>query len=306
MNNRILSTAIAAMTGLCTVPLTLGQSLEDVEKKIADAMAKHKTVQYESKFTQDTKTQDFEMTASGTSTVAYKKTGENGYLSRTEFKQKSKTKAKGQPERTDEMTSLMISDGKFSYALTTSGQQKQAFKNKIDPQNDVSPFDAAALFKIQHKASTLKLLPDETIDGHSCYVIETTPKSTEENPTYAKMVTHYDKKTGLSLKSVCFDKAGKIVMSSETTDFKVDADIPADQFVFKAPAGVEVIDASASQQQQQTAEADQKTEAKTDQPKAAEEEKPAKKEEAAKKEEKPEKKEKPVEKGLKGLFKKLK
>jgi outer membrane lipoprotein-sorting protein len=39
-----------------------------------------------------------------------------------------------------------------------------------------------------------------------------------------------------------FETGGKKISSTVTTDFKLNAEIPADRFAFKAPAGVEMMD----------------------------------------------------------------
>lgn len=92
------------------------------------------------------------------------------------------------------------------------------------------------------KVYTLKLLPDETVDGKPCYVIEMTPASPAMRATMGRMVSYYVKKTGLSIKGVSYDTKGKVSSTTITTDVKVDEKIDPSQFVFKAPAGVTVQD----------------------------------------------------------------
>jgi hypothetical protein len=207
----------------------------------------------------------------------------------------------------------MIFDGKYHYTLMISGQEKSAFKMANDKSVNMNPNDGQAVFAAQRQAGDLRLLPDESVGGKACYVIETVHKSAgDEASGKAMMVTHYDKKTGVGMKTVSYDQNGKVIMTSETTEVKTGLSIPDDRFVFKVPAGVQVIDSGAAQAQAQAAEADDAPAAEK-KPAAKEStaekpaEKPAAKETktAAKEEEaKPAKEEK--KKGLGGLLKKVK
>jgi outer membrane lipoprotein-sorting protein len=304
MNDRILSKALAVAAIATAAPLALAKSLEEVEKELAQTIAKHKTIQYKTKDMQNVKMEGYEMTSSGGSNVAYQRKGEEGYLARIETKHKTRTKMQGQPEATDDVTTLIIHDGQVIYTLSTSSQGTHATKSKINPEHSMNPYDVGSQFDNLREAYTLTLLPDDKVGGKSCYVIEAKPAKPDENPTIGRMVFHYDKNVGISVKMVSYDKAGNVMMSSETSDVKIDVDIPEDRFVFKAPDGVQVVDTS---QMQQPTGTDQQAEANESEKKtSAKEEKPAEEEKAPEKEEeKAETKEKPAEKGLKGLFKKL-
>jgi hypothetical protein len=106
----------------------------------------------------------------------------------------------------------------------------------------------------------------------------------------ARIVNYFDKKTGIGLKTVSFDEKDKAVMTSVTTDVKINADIKDDRFVFKAPEGVQVVDMSNMGEQQEQEPAPSKEDKATA--------------DAANEEPKPEEKKK--KKGLGGLFDKLK
>ena len=105
----------------------------------------------------------------------------------------------------------------------------------------------------------------------------------------SKMVTHYRKDCGQSVKTVTYAKDGKVTMTSVTSDVKVNPSLSDDRFVFKAPAGVEVQDMTAMQDQQDAQHASDE-QAKADAEKKAEADKKAKAEKKADK--KPEKKKK--------------
>ncbi len=62
-----------------------------------------------------------------------------------------------------------------------------------------------------------------------------------------EMTFYFDKATGVMVKSVSKNVAGKVTMESLTTDLKVNSSISADRFVFTAPEGVEVMDLTKQQ-----------------------------------------------------------
>ncbi len=302
MSTCIRSSGLAGLGVLFAASVSFAATLKEVEKKIADCMARHKTVQYENTFTQDVKAQGFETKSEGKSTGEYKRKGKNVYLSRVDMKSRTQRKVQGQPEEKFDSTMQMIQDEKFAYTLSVQGDQKSAFKTKVDPKTHISPFDVAAMFKLQRKSFDLALLPDETVDKRPVYVIQANPKQQSAGARMTgKSVTYYDKKNGMALKTVAYDASGKVMMTSLTTKVKLDGDISDERFVFKAPPGVQVIDATQTQGQPQPAAGRaSKSETKTE--KSAE--KPA---ESAKEEKKSESKPKKKKKrGLGGLLDKLK
>ena len=287
MKTRMTSVALALLGILGPVTVSVAATLQEAEKAIIDRTSKYKTLQYKSKYTQSYQSKDYSMKSSGTTASEYKRKGKKSYLSRIEMKSKGTQTVQGQPEKKTDVSSLMILDGQFYYTYFVQGDQKTATKNKIDPKTQIDPFDTKAIFKQMHKTYDMQLLPDKTVDGQPTYVIESTLKK-KGNPVLGRTVTYYDKKTGMSLKTVSYDSSGKVGMTSITTDIKIDAPISDDRFVFKAPPGVQVTDMTKqSTSAQRTAKADAKEDKKED-------EKP--------KEKKKKKKKNP----LKSLFNKLK
>jgi outer membrane lipoprotein-sorting protein len=57
-----------------------------------------------------------------------------------------------------------------------------------------------------------------------------------------KQTLHFRKDSGMNVKMIGRDKSDKVVFSHELQDVKLNTDVPADRFVFKAPPGVEVMD----------------------------------------------------------------
>lgn len=299
MTHKNLAFALTALLGF-TVAASGAETLESVEKKIAEQLAKHKTLCFKSKSTSDIQTAGMKMKMTAASTNEFARRPENKWVSRTESKTSTARAIGDEKEEKEDATTLAIFDGQFMYVLTEMPKQKTAMKMKPDPKSSINPLDGKAMFEQLHKDYDLKLLPDETVDGKDTYAIEAVAKKREEaGEVFAKVVNCYDKKTGVAVKSVVYDKAGKVMTTSTTTDIKTDADIPADRFVFKAPPGVEVMDMTKLDVTQTEAAAQEGKQAKESSSEAKPQEskqEPVK--EQAPKEEKPKESKKPPIKGL--------
>lgn len=215
------------------------ESVDDVIKKLDEAGAKLKS--YSAKLKMDQKMEMGAMKTvtemSGTIEFARKDGKE---LFRNEMDSKMVTEGGGTDMKMVQKT-LMVSDGEFMWMLNdaidgpTKGQ-KSATKSKA--QGDMM---SARNMK---EMGDLKLLPDEKIDGEDCYVIEALMKGGMPG---MKQVVYYRKSDGITAKSVTImnDKPiGTMTMS----DIKINPNLDADRFVFKAPEGVEVVDMTKPQE----------------------------------------------------------
>jgi outer membrane lipoprotein-sorting protein len=285
------------------------ETLEEVEKKITELTTKHKSVELKMKTKMDVAMEQMSEKSEADSTVIYAKKGEK-WLSRNETKSTGTRKVGEQPEEKLDSKMLVIYDGQHTYTLMESPQFTQASKQKTESQD---PF-GNKMWEGLHKHMNIKLLPDQTVDGKSTWVIEMRPKADEDAPPEAmeamnntRSVVHYRKSDGVAVKSVTYDK-DKPTVTMTVTDIKYDVEPKPDTFTFKAPEGVTVMDmdALAAGQNAQSAGGDSKTASDTSEPAKAtdepkEEDKP---QEEAKAEEKP-KEEPKKEKGVKGLLRKL-
>lgn len=215
-------------------------SLDSFKKDIQAKLSSHKSIQYKAKVVTEIVNEQMSIKSTTDQTAQYVKQGDK-VLSHSESKMASDQKI-GEMNQKNESTSVDICDGQYSYHVTESGGQKAASKHKVDPKKEISPFDAKRMFEVTEEQFTLKLLPVETVDGKAAYVLELTMKEAPAGMPMGKTKVYYDKATGLSLKSISYDDKGKAMTTMTTSDVKVDANIPADRFVFKAPAGVTVQD----------------------------------------------------------------
>ncbi|MHC4235251.1 MAG: LolA family protein [Planctomycetota bacterium] len=209
----------------------------DIEKELSESQTKLKSFTAKTKSTQD-------MDLGGGNSL--KSDNEGTY----EWMQKdgtvmfridmtgSSVQVFGGQEMKSTSSTTMINDGTFVYTLSEQNGQKSAYKMKADPK---TTGDVKYFFEGLRTDYTVKVLPDEKVDGHDCYVIEAMANETENNPM-VKQVHYLCKDLAMAIKTIGSDKKGKVTFTSEMADIKKDAKISSERFVFKAPAGVEVMD----------------------------------------------------------------
>jgi outer membrane lipoprotein-sorting protein len=218
-----------------------GESLEEVEKKLIEIIGKQKSVQYKCKTDMTMEMAGFKTKSESLTTIEYARAGER-WKSRIETKSKGEQEAGGSSQKF-ESVSLMVFDGEVQWTLVENMGVKHASKQKFDPKTHINPFDAKTQFAKTHEVSELKLLPDEKVGGRDCWVIEMTPKGAANlGPMGGKTLQYYDKSNGVPLKVATMTADGKPMQTTVSEDIKIDGDIPAERFKFKAPDGVEIKD----------------------------------------------------------------
>lgn len=231
---RIVGMAVIVVLG-CALSGRAAETVESLARKIGEQTDKYKTLQYDMHMVNEVESMGGRMVMDG-QFQAMRKSG------KTVSRMESKTVQK-MGEESQTFTSTMINDGEFMYTISDVAGQKMAMKMKPNPKMAGSdPLSSESAFKAMKQDFNLKVLPDATVDGKEAWVLEATPKDAKNAEILARMVNYYDKKNGLPIKSVGYDKAGKVVNTTTFSNFKLNADIPAERFVFKAPPGVEVMD----------------------------------------------------------------
>ncbi len=233
---RLCRFVFCVAAGLIFAGPTVADTVEDVQKKLNDAHGKVKSYAAKTKMIQDMEMSGVSIKGENTGLILWAKKGDK-VLSRIEQKGSMTQNMAGQENKVD-MSSLTISDGDFYYTLAEHSGQKMATKQNIDPK---ATMDVQSIIDDQKEQFTMKVMPDDKVDGADCYVLEGTPKETEGSP-YATTTMWFRKADAIPAKMVGKDKAGKEVYSYILSDIKVNEDIPADQFKFTAPEGVEVMD----------------------------------------------------------------
>lgn len=132
---------------------------------------------------------------------------------------------------------LTVIDDRFTYVLSDVGGRKSLTKSEADKRMTGSPKSSLDAFRKSH---TLKLLPDETIDGAEVFVIEAVPGA--KAGAGGRTVLYFQKDTGVMARRVQYGRDNKPVTTVAYSDITIDADINSGRFLFKAPKGVRMVD----------------------------------------------------------------
>ncbi len=236
--NRFAMRWVGVVTVLFCAGAVLADTLESVEKTIVEKAGSLTSFQGKMVSTQNMQNPQMKYEAQNDMTSdCLKKDGK--WLYRSEGKTKSVSVVEGQEQKQD-VNMLIVCDGQFVWTLTDANGQKNVMKTR--PEGEFSMVTDKAYFEDMRKDYDLKLLPDESVEGKATWPIQATPREAAAEGDVATLITYFDKETGISVKTVGKDAAGKVIMTSLTKDVKINAAVPADRFVFKAPEGVQVMD----------------------------------------------------------------
>ena len=132
---------------------------------------------------------------------------------------------------------IFLYDGEFLYSqLQQPRIFKQTTKSRYEPDR-VLQIGGKDLFRGLSETNSLKLRPEEMVDGRAAYVIETTP-TTGKGST----VHYFDKQTGVRLKMIEGDETGKATFTLTLSDLNTSHEFSEDYFTYKLPEGFELID----------------------------------------------------------------
>lgn len=146
--------------------------------------------------------------------------------------------------KSDESTLLTISDGRFTHTLSTQPKKPPSATRTLTMPSQTVLADAAFLDGLG-RDHHIRVLPDETLDKTEVWVLEAIPK----NPArafIAKTIYYIAKDTGIRIRSTGHDSTGRRIQLTEFTEIKLDPPIKPNRFVFKAPAGVSIVDLTPS------------------------------------------------------------
>lgn len=228
-----------------TVSTASADELEAVEKKIITAWDRHKTITARMVTTVHLQMSTMVLDGRGEGTVEMMKKG-GKLLMRMELKKTITRSGSGQAETKSEQQFKTIIDGNFTYTVTTTDvldqeEPKQtAVKSFIEPKTSLSP---KILLRYLHQKKSLRLLPEETVDGKTAFVIETTPKAEgAQHLSVMRKLYYFQQESGCLVKTVMYSPAGEPATVVSWTDLRFDVDLDPDRFVFRPPFGVPVLD----------------------------------------------------------------
>ena len=136
---------------------------------------------------------------------------------------------------------ITIDNGTVVYTMVEQMGQKQVYKANSGDQN-IPQFGGDSMFEALRAENSLKVLPDEKVDGKDVAVIEATPRQQNPGVRIAKSVLYFDKDLGAMVRMESFDPSGQKVQTVTFNDVKLNPDLAADRFEFEVPEGVQVID----------------------------------------------------------------
>lgn len=141
-----------------------------------------------------------------------------------------------------------LCDGKNIYRI--NHENGNVYKEKYDDESWEAQNVAAMLDSMYARHSSIKVLADEKVGGHDCYVLEGiddwADEDSEDDPmiTVVKHVYWFAKDTGMPVKLAGYDGKGNTVVIGEYFDIKRNSDISGERFTYKAPANVNLVDAT--------------------------------------------------------------
>ena len=132
---------------------------------------------------------------------------------------------------------VFVYDGEFLYSqLQQPKTFKQTTKSRYEPDR-VLQIGGKNLFRDLSESNSLKLLPEEMLNGRASYVIEATPTAGK-----GSAVHYFDKQTGVRSRMIERDETGKATLTLTLSDFNTSPEFSEDYFTYKLPEGFELID----------------------------------------------------------------
>lgn len=239
MKSRVLLCLIAATLTLCPL-LASAASLDEIEAKIVEAFSKVKSMTADTamEIPPDPQMPDAKMSIAGHIELLI-----DGV---SKFTQNMAMKMEMGGEK-QEMKMEMVCDGEFVYTINDGMGQKTATKTKVGDDESFPPPGSKMLLTFLKKDFTLEPLEDKDVDGHACYVLQGLPSG--QTPGVNKVVVYFAKENGVPVQMDMYQDGNETPAVMHYTNIKINPELSADKFVFKAPEGVEVMDLTQPAQQ---------------------------------------------------------
>jgi outer membrane lipoprotein-sorting protein len=232
----IRRTALLLLSAGALGGTALGSTLEEVKQKVKDAIRNVKSLSCKMKSETQVETDQFKSKSISTGTMEWMRKDAK-LLMRSEDEHESRQTLEGQ-ETHEKFKSLSIYDGQYLYFLREQDGKKTATKSAYDlgaMWDD--PWAAMAMTGMDVQ---IKLLPDESVDGADCYVVESHwEMGTPPHKSGATTKVYFQKSTGLAVKTLIRDLSDKPTGTVTLSDVKTNVEIDASRFVFKLPEGVQ-------------------------------------------------------------------
>lgn len=239
MNMRKILSLAAMLALVCGAAAARAESIDDVGKKLDELYDKTTSWSAQMKSEMTVSNPAYSMKTTTVGSYEFMRRGDQ-YLMHTEMESQTEQQVGGEKNKmAQKMTT--VSDGQFNWIHTRGNGPDQVMKQKAQPR------PKGGVFENMKQMHTLKLLPDETIDGKPAWVIELTPKAEQATAGAGKSLQYFLKDNGIAAKQITFDPAGKPISTTTLSDIKTGVKFSPDRFVFKAPPGVNVVDMTQEQ-----------------------------------------------------------
>ncbi len=218
-------------------------AVEEIQKKLSDSFSKLKSYSCKTRTVQNMEFGEGNKMQSDYAGTIEWSCRDDKIMMRTDMKGTSVQSFSGQ-ENKSEVSTTIVCDGDMVYTLSSQMGQTMATKQKPD---DSLGGDPKTYFTQILARQNVKVLPEDKFDGEACYVLEATPKDAAEAESIARTIMYFRKDIGINVKTIGLNKSGQEVFSNTSSDMKINSEIAADRFVFKAPEGVQVMDMTGAQ-----------------------------------------------------------
>lgn len=215
-------------------------TLDEIRRRIHERVSTYTTIQYELEMVSEFKARQLSSTNTTRQTGQFMRRA-GKVLSRIETSAVALRQGGGK-EQQSAYSSLDVCDGDYQYNLMDRGGEVRATRRRVDPAKRYNPFDADRIFRDLEARNDLRVLPDETVDGHDCWAIEMRPHDAEGRTAGGWSVAYYDKKTGINIRTIGYDRRGTVRTRMNTTKIRIDEPIDESRFLFEAPEGVTLVD----------------------------------------------------------------
>ncbi len=228
------TSAAAALPPAPDIPADL--SLDEVEALLQEAWSRHQTITLKFETTAHRYSRDAILEGLGTGTYEIL-CGSDPVRYRVEINTKMERRSPEQNVALEQFVRVVV-DGDVQYVVQNSGGKELFSKRDVNPEYYLEPRGVLARLRAQ---CTLSRLADAVVDGRNAVVVQ----AEHPDPTYrdtSRTVCYFDPQLGLPLKLVKFDAEGREAEVFRLSDFRFDAPIDPQRFVFSPPPGVEVVD----------------------------------------------------------------
>ena len=233
---------MGAMIGALLTPAYANPTIESVEKEIAERTTTLKSYAADLEITTTKAVGPMAVTSKGKGTVE-KLLVDDVWRSRMDLVNTMSSDSLPGGMGALQSNILTVFDGEMNYVEAEAMGMRQVFK-KAPEAGDVNRKGDAPFEKL-HEQGEVKLLPEEKVGETACYVIELVT-SDEARAAKAelpkRMVMCFAKDSGIPLKSLMFDEAGKSMGSMALSNLKLNPELDPKRFTYTPPAGVTVQD----------------------------------------------------------------